>query len=465
MAGPLSPRCVKRKCSVNFGPPLSACTVHGAEMPLSARQNSSSAPPKVNGTNPARGGIMRSPNCPAIRYAKSLAPNFGSDRPPVAITSRGANSVSSCVSTTKPPPSSTRRTDFTSAPVRIHHVRVGAFVQQHVRDLARAVVAEKLPQLLLVPANAVALHKRQEILRRVAGQGRLAEIRVRREIILRPRAQVGEIAAPAAGDENLRAHPSAPLQHEHRPPAPGPAIIAHISPAAPAPITITSLIMRFQNRPLSKKMENNARQKLIGWPQNDDILMVELLEERTNLSAWAFMEYFILKPDGEQTGTYSLEQVRSMLNSGFIGTDARYWHEGIADWQPIDQIEESINFPEPDPHQLHAPPPPRKWTGSLARAIPSPNQKRKSGPIDVTPDAAAPPTPVVPEPIRPVVEIPTPTVRVETLPSTNGATAHQAAPSEPAFTRAQAAAEAPRTEPRRPFRLPLPAPHKFAPSG
>ena len=59
------------------------------------------------------------------------------------------------------------------------------------------------------------------------------------------------------------------------------------------------------------------------------------------------MEYFILKPDGEQTGTFSIDQIRAMLNSGHIGPDTRYWHEGISDWQPIDRIEESVNFPEP----------------------------------------------------------------------------------------------------------------------
>ena len=184
--------------------------------------------------------------------------------------------------------------------------------------------------------------------------------------------------------------------------------------------------------------------------------MVELLEEeRTQLGAWAFMEYFILKPDGEQTGTFSLEQIRAMLNSGIIDSGTRYWHEGIPEWQPIDRIEESTNFPEPDPHQLHAPPPPRKWTGSLARAIPSPQQqKQKSGPVALTtPAPPAPAAPAVPEPIRPVVEIPAPSVPVEVLPPANGASLHAAA----AISRERAAANAPRSSPRRRFRFPLPS--------
>jgi hypothetical protein len=185
--------------------------------------------------------------------------------------------------------------------------------------------------------------------------------------------------------------------------------------------------------------------------------MVELLEERTQLGAWAFMEYFILKPDGEQTGTFSLEQVRSMLNSGFLDMDARYWHEGIVDWQPIERIEESINFPEPDPHQPHAPPAPQKWTGSLARAIPSPSQLRqKSGPVAMTGTSAtapAPESPAVPAPLRPPAEIPTPKLRAESAQTdANGTTAHEAA--APTISRGRAVAEAPRDEPRRPFRLP-----------
>ena len=31
-----------------------------------------------------------------------------------------------------------------------------------------------------------------------------------------------------------------------------------------------------------------------------------------------------------------------MLAAGYIDHDTRYWHEGINGWQPIDQIEESL---------------------------------------------------------------------------------------------------------------------------
>ncbi len=166
------------------------------------------------------------------------------------------------------------------------------------------------------------------------------------------------------------------------------------------------------------------------------------------------MEYFILKPDGEQTGTFSIEEIRSMLNSGFIGEGTRYWHDGIADWQPIDRIEESVNFPEPDPRVPHTPPP-HKWTGSLARAIPSPHQKRQSGPVAMPTKPSAPEAPAVPEPQRPAATIPTPTLRIETqpltdlprvdgLPTTNGPTRREIA----------AAAELLPPAPSRRFRMP-----------
>jgi hypothetical protein len=161
------------------------------------------------------------------------------------------------------------------------------------------------------------------------------------------------------------------------------------------------------------------------------------------------MEYFILKPDGE-TGTYSLDQVRSMLNSGIIGPEARYWHEGISDWQPVERIEESINFPEPDPHVPQTPPP-HKWSGSLARAIPSPYQQKRP-PIAGPSAPAAPAAPSVPEPVRAAAEIPTSSLRLEIPPHTNGS----AAPASAAREIARA------TEPQRPvrrrrFRLPRPS--------
>ena len=104
------------------------------------------------------------------------------------------------------------------------------------------------------------------------------------------------------------------------------------------------------------------------------------------------MEYFILKPDGEQTGTYSLDQIRSMLNSGYIGLDTRYWHEGISDWQPLDRIEESVNFPEPSPNE-----PPSCPAAPLAALVRQPRPRHhprriSSRSAPAPPPSAAPPS-------------------------------------------------------------------------
>jgi hypothetical protein len=48
-------------------------------------------------------------------------------------------------------------------------------------------VAEQLPQRLFVPGDAVALDQREKVLRRVAAQRRLGEMRVGGEIAVRAR--------------------------------------------------------------------------------------------------------------------------------------------------------------------------------------------------------------------------------------------------------------------------------------
>jgi hypothetical protein len=61
------------------------------------------------------------------------------------------------------------------------------------------------------------------------------------------------------------------------------------------------------------------------------------------------MEYFLLKPNGEQTGTYSMEQVKEMVRTGFIPADTRFWSEGMATWELVDQIDESLKYSQPPP--------------------------------------------------------------------------------------------------------------------
>ncbi len=85
------------------------------------------------------------------------------------------------------------------------------------------------------------------------------------------------------------------------------------------------------------------------------------------------MEYFLIKPNGEQTGTYSIEQVRAMLAADYIDKDTRYWHEGITEWQSVSRIEESLKFVPPEPEPAKTIPPQR--VAAALKAIPPPATK------------------------------------------------------------------------------------------
>ena len=91
---------------------------------------------------------------------------------------------------------------------------------QHVDDLARGAVAEKLAEGLFVVGNAVAFHERDEIRLRVASQRRDAEARIARDEILRRGVDVGEIAASPARDADFLAGRARMVDHQHRASAP-----------------------------------------------------------------------------------------------------------------------------------------------------------------------------------------------------------------------------------------------------
>ncbi len=57
--------------------------------------------------------------------------------------------------------------------------------------------------MLLVVRDVVALHQREEILRRIARQCAFAKMRVLRQVVLWRRIQVGEIAAATAGNPDF----------------------------------------------------------------------------------------------------------------------------------------------------------------------------------------------------------------------------------------------------------------------
>src|SRR5690606_14884439 len=94
------------------------------------------------------------------------------------------------------------------------HPGRGAFVQQHAHDQLRGFVAEQLAQLLLVVRDAVAFDQLDEVPRGVARQRGLAEVRVGREVVCRAGTGVGEIAAPAAGHQDLLADLVGVLDHD-----------------------------------------------------------------------------------------------------------------------------------------------------------------------------------------------------------------------------------------------------------
>ena len=169
-----------------------------------------------SGTSPGRVSVTATPNCAATRSAKSVAPSFGIESPPVASTSDAHASSPWLVASVKPPGP---RTLSTSQPVCDPHARGLRLRQQQRDDLARAAVAEELAELLLVEAHAVLLDQRDEVGRRVARERRAAEVRVLGEEVLGPRAQVGEVAAPAARDQDLAADLGVALEHEHAAPA------------------------------------------------------------------------------------------------------------------------------------------------------------------------------------------------------------------------------------------------------
>jgi hypothetical protein len=90
-----------------------------------------------------------------------------------------------------------------------------ALGQQQLDDALAGVVAEELAAVLLVVADAVGLHQRDELRSRVARQGRAAEVGVGAEVVRRRRIAIGEVAAPAAGNADLFGHPAGVVQQQH----------------------------------------------------------------------------------------------------------------------------------------------------------------------------------------------------------------------------------------------------------
>ena len=94
-----------------------------------------------------------------------------------------------------------------------------AFRFEHFRNVGRRAVAEKLAQGFFVVGNSVFFDQRNKIRRRVPRQRGLGKVRIRGNEILRPAINIREIAAPAAGNQNLFADAFGMFEHSHAPPA------------------------------------------------------------------------------------------------------------------------------------------------------------------------------------------------------------------------------------------------------
>ena len=80
-----------------------------------------------------------------------------------------------------------------------------AFLGQHRDNLFRRLVAEQLPQCLLVIGNTVLLYQRNEIPLRVTTECRFTKMRIEAEEICWPGVDVGEVAAAATGHQDFLA--------------------------------------------------------------------------------------------------------------------------------------------------------------------------------------------------------------------------------------------------------------------
>jgi hypothetical protein len=94
-----------------------------------------------------------------------------------------------------------------------------AFGEQHRDDGARRAVAEQLSERLLVIGDAMPLDQRDEVVLRVTVERRLVEMRIGRDEPVRLAVEVGEVAAPAAGDEDFRARLVEMIEQQHFEPA------------------------------------------------------------------------------------------------------------------------------------------------------------------------------------------------------------------------------------------------------
>jgi len=66
-----------------------------------------------------------------------------------------------------------------------------------------------------VPGNAVAFDQREKVRRSVPAERGLREVRILRKVAIRRGVQVGEVAAPAAGNQDLLARPVGMVEQQY----------------------------------------------------------------------------------------------------------------------------------------------------------------------------------------------------------------------------------------------------------
>ena len=90
----------------------------------------------------------------------------------------------------------------------------GALGEEHVEDVVGGAVAEELAEGFFVPGDAVFFDEGEEVLRGEAGERGFGKVRVGGEEVFRAGVEVGEVASPAAGDEDFFAGAVGVLEDE-----------------------------------------------------------------------------------------------------------------------------------------------------------------------------------------------------------------------------------------------------------
>ena len=89
------------------------------------------------------------------------------------------------------------------------------FAQEHRDDVFRRIITEQLPQRLFMKTDAVRLDERDEVVLGITAQCGLGEMRVSRNEPAGADIQIGEIAAPAAGDADFFSRCLGVIEHEN----------------------------------------------------------------------------------------------------------------------------------------------------------------------------------------------------------------------------------------------------------